>query len=93
MIDVLDGWYPLFCIKHVCKSLCTWYYIYVFVKLIVYKLKMKKLIYIYIYICVFAGRRGVCGDFPIARQAAETDGITGIKGNADGFGKKKCVLP
>ena len=42
---------------------------------------------------MFAGRRGVCGDFPIARQAAETDGITGIKGNADGFGKKKCVLP
>ena len=52
MIDVLDGWYPLFCIKHVCKSLCTWYYIYVFVKLIVYKLKMKKLIYIYIYVCL-----------------------------------------
>ena len=69
-----------------CKSMYTWYDIYVFVKLIVYKLKKKKSIYTYL--CVFARIRAH-GDVSIARAAAET---VGIKGNADGLGKKMCVL-
>ena len=62
--------------------MCTWYHIYVFVKLKVYKLKQKKLIYTYL--CVSAGIRAH-GGVSIARAAAET---VGIKGNADGLGKK-----
>ena len=37
--------------------------------------------------CVFVGRRAR-GDFPIVRAAIET---IGIKGNANGLGKKKSV--